>query len=325
MSTETMNGKPVFYVPATKSVLNFESGFEHKKLCDGLTFTAGTACAYSCNYCYVESMMFRNPHLKPVKAAGLTYEQAVIRRRGAVGALYQCLTDTRGNPKYKTPEDTRVLYMSPLVDVAANNELAQETIEACRIILQTTNWQIRMLSKSPLIVNIAKTLEAHKDRIIYGLSTGIHDDKLGKVIEQGAPGITARIKAMHTLQNHGFRTFGMLCPTLPTKDYTSMAETLAEEIRADKCEHVWGEVMNVRGRSFDRVETAMKNAGYDKLAGFYRSVMEDKSGAWEQYARATFEAHTKAIPADKLRFLQYVTKKTESWWQSRERDGAICL
>ena len=35
-----MNGKPVFLVPA-KSIINFDSGFRHKLLCDGLTFTAG--------------------------------------------------------------------------------------------------------------------------------------------------------------------------------------------------------------------------------------------------------------------------------------------
>jgi len=46
-----MNGKPVFDVPA-KSVLNMESGFRHKLLCDGPTFTAGSACAYSCCFCY---------------------------------------------------------------------------------------------------------------------------------------------------------------------------------------------------------------------------------------------------------------------------------
>ena len=36
----TMNGKPVHNVPA-KSVINFTSAFEHKKLCDGLTFSTG--------------------------------------------------------------------------------------------------------------------------------------------------------------------------------------------------------------------------------------------------------------------------------------------
>ncbi|MGE9294315.1 MAG: hypothetical protein ACQKBW_11930, partial [Puniceicoccales bacterium] len=38
---KTANGKPVFEIPAT-SVLNDESGFGKKLLCDDLTFTAGS-------------------------------------------------------------------------------------------------------------------------------------------------------------------------------------------------------------------------------------------------------------------------------------------
>ena len=49
----TMNMKPVFTVP-TKTVINFKSHFYKKLLCDGLTFTAGNACVYSCAFCYVE-------------------------------------------------------------------------------------------------------------------------------------------------------------------------------------------------------------------------------------------------------------------------------
>jgi hypothetical protein len=48
----TMNGKPVYSVPA-KAVINLDSGFKHKLLCDGPTFSTGSACAYSCAFCYV--------------------------------------------------------------------------------------------------------------------------------------------------------------------------------------------------------------------------------------------------------------------------------
>src|SRR5208282_508678 len=53
----TILGKPVFSV--NTSPLNMKSGFRHKLLCDGATFTGGTACGYSCPYCFVESMVFK--------------------------------------------------------------------------------------------------------------------------------------------------------------------------------------------------------------------------------------------------------------------------
>ena len=39
-----MNGKEVVFVKA-KTVINFKSGFDHKLLCDGPTFSTGSACA----------------------------------------------------------------------------------------------------------------------------------------------------------------------------------------------------------------------------------------------------------------------------------------
>jgi DNA repair photolyase len=55
---EHLNGKPVF-TRVAKSVLNKSEGFGEKLLCDGLTLSLGDACAASCTYCYVPSMMNR--------------------------------------------------------------------------------------------------------------------------------------------------------------------------------------------------------------------------------------------------------------------------
>src|SRR5215211_4198581 len=162
-----MNGKPVFTVPA-KTVLNLESGFSHKLLCDGPTFSTGSACTYKCAFCYVPAIMGKSPHLKEVRAAGLEHEDVVIRRGGAVDALRSQLVDRHGAPKYKTPGDTRVIYASPLVDVAGNMELVRETIECCRLILELTNWHIRLLSKSNLLPKVAEQLAGARDRVIYG-------------------------------------------------------------------------------------------------------------------------------------------------------------
>src|SRR5438045_3585178 len=110
----TMNKKPVYEVPA-KSIINFESGFRHKLLCDGPTFTAGSACAYSCAFCYVPDLMRKSPH-----RAGIVHDhnEVVIRRSGAAEAMRAQLISRRGELKFNDPTDARVIYASPLVDVA---------------------------------------------------------------------------------------------------------------------------------------------------------------------------------------------------------------
>lgn len=76
---KTMNGKPVFAVPSN-TALNLESRFKEKLLCDGPTFTAGTACVYSCAFCYVPAMFRKQkPFLKKHGVTG-RHEDIVVRR-----------------------------------------------------------------------------------------------------------------------------------------------------------------------------------------------------------------------------------------------------
>jgi DNA repair photolyase len=337
---QTMNGKPVFTVPA-KSIINFESAFEHKLLCDGPTFSTGSACAYSCSFCYVPDLMRKLraiPAYSQVKGAT---EEIVIRRERAVEVLRSQLTPLRlasegrrgVSKSNRTDRTNRVIYASPLVDVAANLDLVRETIEACRAILELTDWDIRLLSKSNLLPRVAQGLEFNaktqrgqgaKERVIYGVSTGTLNDGLARCIEGGAPLVSKRLESLHWLQDNGYRTFGMVCPSLPQEDYPKFAREMASAIRADRCEHVWAEVINVRGESFTRTKEALMAAGYLTDALRLTVAMRDKA-EWEAYARTTFWAHVGALPPGKLRFLQYVTPASRDWWTTQKDKGAVIL
>jgi len=345
-----MGGKPVFEVPA-KSVINFTSGFGHKLLCDSLTFTAGSACQYSCTFCYVEDLMLKNPHWAAAQKAnpGIKFEDIVIRRKDAIEAIRKTLTDRHGASRYLAPmpaniknEDKRlygpaVIYGSPLVDVAANLELVKETVEIVKLFLQHTPWHIRLLSKSNLLPKVAQLLDEGiysgqaRARVIYGVSTGTLDDKLAAGFEQGTALVSKRIQSLHWLQDNGFRTYAMVCPSLPQDNYTQFAHDVCKALRVEKCEHLWGEVINARGESFTRTESAIRSAGFTQDADRFKHVMTDKV-AWETYAQSTFHCFAGELKdaqgpdrTPKLRFLQYVTAETKPWWQARKDVGAILL
>lgn len=331
-----MGGKPVFSVPA-KSVVNFKSAFSHKQLCDGLTFTAGSACQYSCSFCYVEAMMQKNPHWQAIKdqAPDGKFENVVIRREGAVEAVRKQITHANGKPRFGDPTDRRVIYASPLVDVAANMELVRETVDICREILSLTHWQIRLLSKSSLLPKVAEAIAAEgrcwEDRMIFGVSTGTLNDGLARAFEKGTALVSKRITSLHWLQDNGFRTYGMICPSLPQSDYRKFAEDMSQAIRSERCETVWSESINVRGDSFTRTEQALSDAGFHDEARRLQVVSEDKA-EWEMYARDTFLAHAAVYQGEqspdgspKLKHLQYVTRDSRQWWMDREDSGAVLL
>lgn len=324
----TMNGKPVYEIEA-KTVINFTSEFGEKLLSDGYTFSLGSACAFNCAFCYVASMWHKHSQicrlLKRLKPYGVDFEHIVIRRRNALDILREDLTIHK--PGFVNLSARHVIFTSPFVDPAANMVLVRETLEACRIIFELTKWDIRILSKSSLLKNLAKEIpEKFRDRVIFGLSTGTLDDKLAGSFEQGTALVSQRLKTLHWLQDNGFRTFGMICPSLPHDHYSEFARRMAEAIRVDRCEHVWGEVINVRGNSLKATVEALTNGGFQIEADRLTDVCgAGASGRWEEYARQTFQGLMEHIPAGKLRFLQYVKPQTRDWWASHADRGALLL
>lgn len=367
--------KPVYWVDTHP--INEDSGFIHKRLCDGPTFTPGTACAYSCKYCYVESMVLKQHAVASIlKEAGHPFNRLVIRRREVLRNLAQDLTRKRrkseqghvaettltpdliqrwglnGNwsladraPKYDGRDwDGKVIFGSPLVDVASTKVLAQETTEMCEMILRLTNLHIRLLSKSPLLAEVAKELHKRlpddatgaKARVVFGFSTGTIEDKIARAIETHAPSPSARINALHWLQDNGFRTYGMLCPILPQKDaaaYTSFAQTAMEKIRADQCEEIWAEAVNFRvgsandGKdqdqeqertSFKATLQALLNGGFTNQATLFETVANDPA-AWESYSRTLFEVLASVAPYQSIPRLivgekMRAERPAKLWW-----------
>lgn len=320
------NGKPVFWVPSRR-IISAKSAFEHKKLCDGPTFTLGLACYFSCLFCYVWGQLSRNASvLRILKETGLTFDQIAIERDNPLPFLQGEVIGKDGRPKFRDPNDRRVIFASPLVDVAANLPAAQATIAACKIILKNTYWQIRLLSKSAFLQTVAEGLADYQDRVIYGLSTGTFEDPLAQIFELRASTPTARLRTLHWLQDHGYRTFAMICPVLPQDDYHKFAAAAVRQVRADRCEHVWAEVLNVRGRSLVQTCAGLRQSGFEDEAQRLERVSGPKNkSAWEAYARAIFQAMSEVVPPQKLRFLQYVQAGQVGWWRQRQRFGALLL
>jgi len=136
--------------------------------------------------------------------------------------------------------------------------------------------------------------------------------------------VSKRLEALRWLQDHGYRTYAMVCPILPQTDYNAFAQEMIGAIDVANCEHVWAEPINVRGPSLTRTAAALRAAGYEQQAALLERVSTDKA-AWELYAQATFTALAKVVPADKLRFLQYVSGSNKPWWEARKEQGVVML
>ena len=376
--TNTIHNKPVFFVDSL--ILNEQSAFVHKRLCGGPTFSAGTACAYSCTYCYVEQIVLKQKAVQDIrKSSGLSFDKIVIRRQNPLQKLADALTRNASSsdavnldaesiltaerikswnltgmkgrvPKFHGSQFANtVVFGSPLVDVAATNELAKETVELCEMFLRLTSFDLRLLSKSPLLESIVAT-ELHKrlpdeqagakKRVLFGFSTGTFNDTVAEAIEVTAPSPTSRLKALHLLQDNGFRTYGMLCPILPQFDPNIYANEAMKAIRADKCEAIWAEPINLRTRgqsedgnekaghrdSFKATVDALEKVKLYDDAKLLETVTDDPQ-KWEEYCRSTFEALKEAAKGKQLWWMQYPKeqKHIHDYWDTQTNHGVLLL
>ena len=327
-------GKPVLFrdVNTVLSLNNRE--FHEKQLCDGIVLDLGDACAYGCEFCDGESKLRATsaPLLMAYnESAGTVYEfpDVVIRSNNAIELLKRQLFYRDGRKKFNDHLDNRVVFFPVTVDVAANRDLLRETAEACNLILNNTYWQIRLLSRSDLLHRLiadGMIPKEHYDRLIFGISIGTSKDRVGLAIESGVPPVSERLKSLHWLQDKDIRTFCMICPSLPQLSYAKFSRDICEAIRVERCEQVWAKVINYQSASDTKTIDALRLANLNKVA----DMLEEFTGyegmdKWEESARATFTAHAKNIPPEKLRFLHHAGDDPDNWWYARIDIGAVAV
>jgi len=322
---EKRGGKYCFTIPSA-TILNMGSGFIHKDLCTAGTITAGSACAFSCAYCSVGASMFRNPDTAILRLLGIDHRDAVIRRLDPAKTLREQLTFRDGSRRFKDPDDRRVVFLSPIVDPLPTIELLNESLELILLIMELTNWDVRVLTKSMFVRKLAKCIpKKYRNRIIYGLSLGILDDGIGKAVEKMTSLPSARIKAYRELQQQGLRTYSMHCPVLPQKDYKAYAERLAASANWEADELVWVEALNSRGPSNERTIEALREGGFSTEADLMASATSSHD-AWEfEYNRPLFLALADVCPPGKLRYLVYAADADRDYWIKQGDRGAVLL
>ena len=319
-----MGGKACFTIPSA-TVLNIGSGFSHKELCDRGTITGGTACMYSCAYCSVGATMFRSPDTAILRLLEIAHGDAIIRRLDPGKILRGQLTYKDGTPRYKG-KGGGVVILSPIVDPLPSIGFLEESLELVLLIMELTDWDVRVLTKSMLVRKLAALIPAqHRHRIIYGLSLGTLDDGIGKVIEKLTSLPSKRLEAYHELQKQGLRTYSMHCPVLPQADYQAYAQRLAAVTNWGRDEHVWVEALNSRGESTEKTISALRTGGFNREADLLTEATRSHV-AWEfGYNRPLFEAMASVCPPEKLRYLVYAGDADRDYWLGQRDRGAVVL
>ena len=171
---------------------------------------------------------------------------------------------------------------------------------------------------------IKDAVKEYSERMIFSLSTGTSIKEISNAIEKYATPISSRLETLYWLQDNGYRTFGMICPVIPSE--IDRVNILLNQVRPDKCEGIWVEAINVRGKSLVNTYKRLEEAGLYDHANELKNVMGNRK-AWSNYCKKLFikfkAEMKKKYLLHKLHFLQYVTKEDKKFFESHLE--AICL
>lgn len=240
------------------------------------SFNVGLACGHQCTYCSTPTMSRTHPGLVVLGFSSDDLGYAIVDKDSVV----RMKRDLPRNLK-----KTDVVEICTTVDAWAPEAREFDLGRQCVLhVLEHSSAQVRILTKNAAIVRDLSAFKAHEKRVIVGLSTGIPPSRedAAAVIEPLASTIGDRLQALAAAHRMGFRTFGMLCPCLPSLGSTR--EALMEMFNAViECgvEDIWLEPINPRRGSIPNTAAALRTAGLVREAD---AVLEAKnSEAWQRY------------------------------------------
>ncbi len=272
-------------------------------------------CEFNCSYCSSNAAAHirwaRTRINKAVLAqAGSRFDPhrsdgLVVGFEDVVGALEEELSVTRQKPGHG-----KTLVYSQLTDgfspVAVRAGTTRRILD---LLIEKTEYRIRILTKNAIVGNRqwVRYFADHADRFVVGLSIGTLDDQFGKRLEKGTSIPSARVKALHQLQDAGVPTFGMLCPVFPAVLETDELERLIAAVRPDLCERVWAEPYNDRS-NWRVVRDCFEQKSFTH-AWMSRVFGERDELAWSQYATDLYQRTLASAKSgkwvNKLRYLLY--------------------
>jgi len=283
----------IVQVPSIKTPIMESPGFAKKEL-STYKLDLMALCGFGCSYCSSNEGNYLR--INREKFADLTEAQTGERTYPATDPALTFAwpdvlpkLDAQLKNKPATWGAGHTLVLSMLTDAFSPLPLADGTTAAALTMLMTrTSFRVRVLTKgaavaSPKWVDFFK---AWPGRFTVGLSIGTLDDEWARRVEIGTSSPGARIKALHTLQDAGVPTYGMLCPIFPDVLMDGRLDELIDKINPGALEHVWAEPYN------DRANWRAVRAGYGETNGanWLTEVYENgRKDVWSAYATTLYE------------------------------------
>ncbi len=215
-------------------------------------------CAFGCRYCYADFMGRFAGH------AGETWGRFVDVKENAPELLRRELV------RKKPGVIGLSLVTDPYQPLEGEHGLTRRCLEA---ILERGDFEVSVLTRSPLVVRDTHLFLALGDRAQVGLSVTTDDEDVRRLFEPGAPPVDRRLEALRTLRAAGVHTYAFVGPALPMNPHrlASRLAGIVEFVYLDRLNYAWKVREIYRSH---RLENRLAPGYFRYVANAFRSVLE---------------------------------------------------
>jgi len=203
------------YACTLKTGITLTPEFE-RKLLAGFGVNVGLACGHGCTYCSSKALFRCHPVFRQLGVSAFRNRDAIIDGKSVERVERDARRATkRGLVLLCTASDA----WSPEAQALGLGRGCSEAI------LKEQGWSLRVLTKNAAVTGDFGLFEKHRSRVMIGLSTSFlpAHSAAAAVVEPFASSPEERLQALHEAHRLGLRTYGMLCPLIPTF-YPTQAE-----------------------------------------------------------------------------------------------------
>lgn len=163
---------------------------------------------------------------------------------------------------------------------------------ALKHILENTNLNVRILTRSPLARLDFDLMKLFGNRLLFGMSLPTLNNKLAKIYEPKAPAPSQRLATLRAAKEAGLNVFVAVAPVYPECDDADMRATL-EAVKELDPVTIFMEPINIRADNVARIEEHARSLGVTLNTEVFKTPQ-----TWAKYAMdqmVGFEAHAKHL------------------------------
>ncbi len=268
LSSVTPHGPPPighWHRPGTITKNNFKF-----KSLSSWSLNIAVGCSHGCRFCYVPSTstIKLKPHLANygVSDPDLEWGQYVLLRPWDEKKFIRSLNKAENTPSIElNPDGNRAFLLCsttdpyqvlPHPDAKVRKQLMKDAStmvsQALELNLHESTLNVSILTRGPLAKRDFDLFRQFGDRLLFGMSLPMLDNRLAKIYEPGAPSPSQRLKTLQEAKAAGIPVYVAVAPTYPECDERNVETTLRAVMALDPVT-VFHEPMNIRAENVKRI------------------------------------------------------------------------